>query len=131
MATLDATTLGDTYKVPVNGIRTLTGSATLFWSSGPAEGALRGSIVRDLLGDIITTRTGGNAEPGQANEATQKVTLELRVNDGYTGSSKGGRGITMEVKITSAQMTMAHGEIFAANIGFESLGAPTEFTLGK
>ena len=29
MATLDATTLGDTYKVPVNGIRTMTGSATI------------------------------------------------------------------------------------------------------
>ena len=130
LATLDATTLGDTYKVPVNGIRTVTGSATLFWSSAPAADANRGWVPRRMLSDLISVRTGGTSFPGEANEATQAVRLELRVEDGYTATGVTGRGISMQIKITSAQMTMAHGEIFSANIGFESIGAPTEFSLG-
>jgi hypothetical protein len=56
--------------------------------------------------------------------------MELRIDDGYTSAGgKVGRGIELRVKITSAQMSMAHGEIFAANISFESIGAPVEFSL--
>ena len=128
MATLDATTLGDTYKVPVNGIRTITGSATLFWSSGDNAATIDGS-AHDALAALFSIRTGGATNPGQANEASQALRLELRVNDGYTGGSKQGRGIELRVKVTSAQMSMAHGEVFAANVGFESVGAPIEFSL--
>ena len=128
MATLDATTLGDTYKVPVNGIRNITGSATLFWSSGDNAATIDGA-AHDALSALFSIRTGGTTNPGQAKEASQALRLELRVNDGYTGSSKKGRGIELRVKITSAQMSMAQGEIFAANVGFESVGAPVEFSL--
>lgn len=128
MATLDATTLGDTYKVPVNGIRTLTGSCTVFWTSGKNPDK-QTSDSSKMLRALIDIRKGGSEQPGEANEARQSSTLELRVEDGYRGKGRVGRGISMEVKIISAQMTMAHGEILAANIGFESIGAPTEFSL--
>ena len=82
-----------------------------------------------MLSSLIDIRKSGADKPGEANEARQSVTLELRVEDGYRGKGRVGRGISMEVKVISAQMTMAHGEIFAANIGFESIGAPTEFSL--
>ena len=128
MATLDATTLGDTYKVPVNGIRTITGSATLFWTSGSNPNT-QSEPAHNVLKDIVKTRTGGSNFPGQANEAVQAVRLELRVDDGYTGNSKQGRGIELRVKVTSVQMSMAHGEVFAATCSFESIGAPVDFSL--
>lgn len=128
MATLDATTLGDTYKVPVNGIRTVTGSCTVFWTSGSNPGNIS-STAHSMVKDILKVRTGGTDNPGQANEARQAAKLELRIDDGYTGNSKQGRGIELQVKVTSVQMTMAHGEIFAANVQFESIGAPVEFSL--
>ena len=128
MATLDATTLGDTYKVPVNGIRTITGSATLFWTSGPNPQTINNG-AHSVLQNMVKIRTGGSSNPGHAKEAIQSVRLELRVDDGYKSGGKVGRGIELRVKITSIQMSMAHGEIFSANCSFESIGAPVEFSL--
>lgn len=128
MATLDATTLGDTYKVPVNGIRTMTGSATIFWSSGATASTIDGS-AHAVLSQMIKIRTAGSDNPGHADEAGQELRLELRVDDGYQAGGKQGRGIELRVKITSIQMSMAHGEIFSANCSFESIGAPIEFSL--
>lgn len=128
MATLDATTLGDTFKVPVNGIRTITGSATIFWTSGSNPQTNSGA-AHSVLKDILKIRTGGSNNPGHANEARQEIRLELRVDDGYRSGGKQGRGIELKVKVTSVQMSMAHGEIFSANCSFESIGAPIEFSL--
>ena len=128
MATLDATTLGDTYKVPVNGIRTITGSATLFWTSGPNPQTINNG-AHAVLQKIVNIRTDGSGDPGHAKEAAQALRLELRVDDGYKAGGKRGRGIELRVKVTSVQMSMAHGEIFSANCSFESIGAPVEFSL--
>lgn len=128
MATLDATTLGDTYKVPVNGIRTITGSATLFWTSG-ANSTTINNGAHSVMQHLFKIRTDGSKNPGQAKEAGQELRLELRVNDGYRSGGKQGRGIELRVKVTSVQMSMAHGEIFSANCSFESIGAPVEFSL--
>ena len=127
MATLDATTLGDTYKVPVNGIRTITGSATLFWTSGPNAQTINNG-AHAVMNKLFTIRTGGTQNPGQAKEAGQSLRLELRVDDGYKGGGKVGRGIELRVKVTSVQMSMAHGEILSANCSFESVGAPVEYS---
>lgn len=128
MATLDGTTLGDTYKVPVNGIRTVTGSATIFWTSGETASTID-STAHSVLSQMMKVRTGGTAHPGQAAEAGQELRLELRVDDGYQAAGKQGRGLELRVKINSIQMSMAHGEIFSANCSFESIGAPVEFSL--
>ena len=128
MATLDATTLGDTYKVPVNGIRTITGSATLFWTSGKNPQSINNG-AHSVLQKIVSIRRDGSSDPGHAKEAGQDLRLELRVEDGYKSGDKIGRGIELRVKVTSVQMSMAHGEIFSANCSFESIGAPVEFSL--
>jgi len=128
MATLDATTLGDTYKVPVNGIRTITGSATLFWTSGSNPQTINNG-AHSVLQNMVKIRSSNANNPGHAKEAVQAIRLELRVDDGYRSGGKKGRGIELRVKITSIQMSMAHGEIFSANCSFESVGAPVEFSL--
>ena len=81
------------------------------------------------MAQLFKIRTGGTNNPGQANEAGQSLRLELRVADGYSSGGKTGRGIELRVKVTSVQMSMAHGEIFSANCSFESIGAPVEFSL--
>lgn len=133
MATLDATTLGDTYKVPVSGIRTITGSATLFWAADGADN--RDKIGGDIAKWLITPRgnTTNQKNPGEAAEAggnTPYVRLRLRVEGagGQTGNHP-GRGMDLMVKFTNVAMTMAHGEIFAANVTWESVGAPEMINL--
>ena len=132
MATLDATTLGDTYKVPVNGIRTITGAATLFWSRGDSRN--RDQTAGDAAQWLITKNDPADRhDPGHAAEAggsNKRIKLRLKVEGagGDTGTFK-GRGIEMYVKLTNLAMSMAHGEIFAANITFECIGAPLECNL--
>ena len=129
MATLDSTTLGDTYKTIARGLRTISGTATIFWTSGDDESSASGT-AHDLLTQLITTGDD-DSTPGTADEAEPKINMDLRVDDGSDSSTtkRAGRGIRMEVMITSAQLTMAHGEIFGANIAFECIGAPRKFDL--
>ena len=132
MATLDATTLGDTYKVPVKGIRTITGSCTLLWSTDDG-GTDDDQVTSKIINKMIKTASNSDREdhPGQANEAG-KFKLKLAVDDKSdstkTDNDK-GRGIQVEVLATNISMRMAHGEIFAANVSFESIGAPIECDL--
>ena len=128
MATLDATTLGDTYKVPVNGIRTVTGSATLFWARETSRN--QDQNAGDAVNWLMTPRgSAGDSAPGQANETPNSIRLRLTVDAGSTTGGATGRGIELRAKVTSLAMTMAHGEIFAANISFESIGAPVTVNL--
>ena len=128
MATLDATTLGDTYKVPVNGIRTITGSCTILWTTN-ANKESNDEVSSKIIKKMIKTRNNGESNPGQADEAGN-FTLYLKVDDGKAGNGQNkGRGIKLVVWATNISMRMAHGEIFAANISFESIGAPKEIDL--
>ena len=128
MATLDATTLGDSYKVPVNGIRTITGSCTILWTTN-ANPDSANEVSSKIINKMIKIREGGETAPGEAKEA-KNFTLYLKVDDNKTGNNQNkGRGIKLVVWATNISMRMAHGEIFAANISFESIGAPKEIDL--
>ena len=139
MATLDSTTLGDTYKTVASGLRTLTGSATIFWSTGANDNNRDGKQPYGTLLYITNqfiTESKDTDNPGVATEAlgtNKMINLDLRVNSGRPEASDGsyreGRGIRFNAKITSIQMTMAHGEIFGANVSFEAIGGPTEMSL--
>lgn len=115
--TLDTTTLSDTDRTAIYGIRSATGSCSLFYyTTDPTTKADNSASV--LLNKIIKARAG--ADPGQAADA-EKVMLRLRVNDGTTN----GKYIEGEALLTSASMTMAVGEVLAADVSFEFNGAPT------
>ncbi len=120
VATLDTTALGQTDGTSAYGLRNTAGSCSLFYHQDlPGSGG----SCSDLIGKVLQGRTA-TAEAGVA-QAPEQVELKLRVNDGTTQ----GRFIEGEVLITTAAMTMAQGEVFSADIGFQFVGAPLEVSL--
>jgi len=119
---LEGTTLGDTDRIPVPGVRSMTGSCVLFYyQSTPGSNA--GNDASELVRKLIKGRTTGS-EPGKAAE-TDKVTFDLQVDDG----SAAGKHLKVDAYLTSAQMQMGVGEVFAAQVSFEVIGAPLEVAL--
>jgi hypothetical protein len=116
LATLDTTSLADTDRTTVPGIRSTTGSCTLFYYSD-ANGKNDAST---LIRKVVKPR-GSNAEPGRAAEA-EPATLKLKINDGTAG----GKYLTLQTWLTSIQIQMAVGEVLSAQVSFEATGAPLE-----
>jgi len=111
---LETTTLSDFDRTAVPGIRSSSGSCSLFYYDADPTSTSTNSASK-LLNKII--KAGGSNTQGAE---TEKVRLELRV---VTGGST--RSVVGDVWITSANMTMAVGEVLSCNITFEFDGAPT------
>ena len=113
---LDTTSLQDTDRTVTPGIRNTSGNCEIFYyTTDPTKKT--DNSASELLNVLIKQRTG--AEPGQAAETTP-VSLRLQVNDGTTA----GKYVEVEAYLTSAQMSMAVGEVLAAQISFDANGAP-------
>lgn len=113
MSPLDTTALEQTDRTFIDGLRSTTGSCSLFYYD---EGTK--NDARDLVEKLIKERTVAST-PGVAAES-QKTTLKLKINDGTTN----GRYVTLECLFTNAAMTMAVGEVLSADITFQVTGAP-------
>ena len=120
VATLDSTTLGDTDRTAVSGIRSATGSCQLFYYHN-ADGT--DGSASALIRKVVQARTVGKTE-GEAN-APANAKLRLRVNDGTAV----GRYIEGDCILTSVSMAMGVGEILSADVAFEFNGAPLEVDL--
>lgn len=120
VATLDTTTLGNTDRTVVPGVRSTSGNCSLFYyQSGPGNGG----SASELLHKVVKARNGSTVA-GVAPKP-ENVRLKLRVADGSTL----GRYIEGDCVITSVAMTMAVGEVLSADVAFEFVGAPTEVVL--
>jgi len=117
-STLDTTTLEDTDRTVIYGVRSMTGNCSLFYYADNAT-TKAGNDASILLNKIIKARTT-STEPGTAADP-ETVTLRLRISDGTTS----GKYIEGSVLITSVSMSMAVGEVLAAEVAFEFNGAPT------
>jgi len=112
---LDTTTLGDTDATSTPGIRTNTGSCSLFYYN-PVSGTNSAStLINKLL------KSGAD---GVAAEA-QLVTLRLAIDVG----SSTLRRVQGPAYLTSVQMTCAVGEVLSADCAFQINGAWTEVVL--
>ena len=120
VSTLDTTALGDTDRTVTHGIRSTTGSCTVFYYEENTGD--RGS-ASTLLNKVVKARISGQG-PGVGAEP-ENAALKLRIADGTTA----GRYVTGDVVITSASMAMSVGAILAAQISFEMNGAPTEVNI--
>ena len=119
---LSTTVLSDTDNTFINGLRTTTGSATLFYYDD-SSGSTVVNSAKTLIDNLIKPRSDGAAEPGRANEATN-VTLSLQVVDGTTIKQ-----MVVDALLTSATMSMGVGEVLSAQVAFQVNGAPTTVTL--
>ena len=111
---LETTTLSDRDRTAVPGIRSSSGSCSLFYYDADPTSTSTNSASK-LLNKII--KAGGSNAQGAE---TEKVRLELRV---FTGGVT--RKIVGDVWITSANLTMSVGEVLSSDITFEFDGAPT------
>lgn len=118
MSPLDNTSLEQTDRTFISGLRSTTGSCSIFYYDDGEK-----NDARDLIEKLIKERTVASV-PGVAAEV-EKTTLKLKINDGSTN----GRYITVECLFTSAAMTMAVGEVLSAEIAFQVTGAPVAIEL--
>lgn len=121
--TLDTTSLADTDKTLINGVRTTTGQASLLYYEET------GNSNVDLLGSrLVKTGQANNPEAddyGTRADQPQKVLIKLSLPGGAAGTDK--RTVAMWAFITSFAMTCSVGEVVSADISWESIGAPFEW----
>ena len=115
---LETVSLGDTDRTITNGIRSYTGNASIYYyQTSPKAGSGKLSA---LMNNII--KAAGNPGENGTSEAIS-FKFKLRIKDG----SASGRFIQFQGIVTGLTMTSTVGEVTAAEITFESNGAPTGF----
>ena len=122
MSPLDTTTLEDTDKNFIHGLRTTTGSCSLYYYDYTSGGTRKNDAVT-LIEKLVQARTTGS-DPGIAPEP-QNVTLELQV----VIDANTTRKFEVEALLTNASMTMSVGEVLSAEVSFQVNGAPKAVTL--
>ena len=114
-AVLETSSLEDTDRTLIPGIRSVTGSCSLYYYQETVGGT---TDTGTLLSNLITANSGSGGEQGGGTKSTVK--FELKVLDGNTN-----RSITFYAYITSLSMTNSVGEVLSADVSFEVNGAVT------
>jgi len=114
-AVLETTSLEDTDRTIVQGVRSYSGSARLFYYQASAGSG----------GDVTTLINKCIKAAGSTDMNSTAATLKLKIADG----SANGRFITFSTFITGISMNSAVGEVLSADISWESNGAPTEVSI--
>jgi len=117
-AVLETVSLEDTDRTIIPGIRSITGSCSIYYYSESGGNTGAGG-VSTLLQKFVKPSGGSTAGTGKTTKASN-VKLKLAIDDGSTD----GRFIEFFVYITSLAMTNAVGQVLAADISFEVDGAP-------
>ena len=123
MSLLSVRTLAETDDRFIASGRTTTGSCrVLYYQETPGQKGTNNAST--FLNKVIKQRDGSfyqGATLDQGNEPNEKRSLlRLKLDDGSTN----GRYIQLRIIITNVSMTMAVGEILAADITFQAHGAP-------
>ncbi len=117
-AVLETTAMGDTDRTIVDGIRSYSGSARLFYYTTSGD-----SNVKDILQNSIK-RSSGTAGGDGVQTASDQIKLKLAWLDGSTP-----RFITFFTYVTGVTMGASMGEVSSVDITWEANGAPIEDTL--
>ncbi len=117
-AVLETVSLEDTDRTIIHGIRSYTGSASVYYYQDVAGGGA--GQLTTLINNIIKRGTSF-----RLNDESVAMTFRLKIKDGSTA----GRFIEFQAIPTSFTMTSAVGEVTAADISFEVNGAPTNLAL--
>ena len=105
--TLETTVLTDSDRSYVPGLRTISGSATIFYYENPPNDA----APKPLLQRIVS-----------ASAVSESDMLDIKLGWGL-------KLIQGKCIITSAELSCAVGEVMQASIQFQFTGAPTAVTL--
>lgn len=113
---LSAQSFGDTDQVLIPDLRTLSGSAQLYYYQAAAGS---GGDVTKLINKCIKGGSGSTAA------TSQPVVLRLRIADGSTT----GRYIELNAYLTGISLGVTVGEVVSAQVQFQADGAPTGVAL--
>lgn len=119
---LDTTTLEDTDRTVIPGVRSTTGSCTVFYYQD-SMGSNAQNQCSKLVNKLLKERTQAD-KPGQAAKP-DLVKFRMRVADGSTD----GKRVDVEAYLTSASMRLGVGEVLAAELSFDVVGAPLSVTI--
>ena len=122
-ASLDTTTLEDTDRTVIYGVRSMTGSCRILYYQTSNDNA--GNYASTLINKLVKESTA-NDEPGIGADS-EVVRMRFAVNDG--SNTPVGRYVEVDAVLTSAAMNMAVGEVFAADVSFDVVGAPRDITV--
>lgn len=121
MTPLRTTSLEDTDNTFTNGLRTTTGSCRLFYYDD-TSGSTATNSCSDLIKKLMKAHTSG--QPDGVGGAAEAVTFQLQVVDGSTSKQ-----VEVDALLTTASMSMAVGEVLAADVAFQVNGAIKGITL--
>ena len=123
--TLSVKTLGDTDDIIEPSGRSITGSCRILYYQDTLGTKSTLNSASTFLNKVIKEREGGDNVYGgsllQGNTTNEKfVDLKLIVNDGTAA----GKFIELRALLTNVSLAMSVGEVVAADVQFQSNGAP-------
>lgn len=134
---LDTTVLGDTDRTLLDGVRSSSGSCSLFYynpDESPEDDTGAGRLLKKMLKpvrlvDPSVDLTGKPADASVGDTGVRSYQTAFRLLADKTMSARDNnqsstaRYIWVNAWITSFQMTMAVGEVLSCDVTFESDGA--------
>ena len=118
-AVLETTSLEQTDRTVIPGVRSYSGTARLFYYQASAGS---GGSASTLIAKSVKPLIAGN---NNANLDSSSVTLKLKIDD----ASANGRFITFTAYLTGISMNSSVGEVLSADVSWEADGAPTEVSI--
>jgi hypothetical protein len=120
-AVLETSSLADTDRTLIPGMRSVTGSCSIYYYRVQGDASDQTTDVGDILSNILTAHTDG----GQAGDEKSHVIFELQIVDG--GATAGqNTSLKFHAYITSLSMTSSVGEVMSADVSFEVNGAVSQ-----
>tara|TARA_R100001443_G_scaffold14429_2_gene24327 strand:+ start:925 stop:1398 length:474 start_codon:yes stop_codon:yes gene_type:complete len=124
-STLDTTSLSDTDRTLIEGVRSISGSCQIYYYSDANTSGDATTLINKLIKARETPDEPGVAAKQNASTSETSTILELGFKD-YQGLIK---KIKLSVILTNVSMTSSQGEVLSANISFEANGAPSSINL--
>lgn len=121
-AVLETSSLADTDRTLIPGMRSVTGSCSIYYYRVQGDSSDLTTDVGDLLTNVLTANTGSGGEQGGGTKSTVKFQLQIADGGATAGTTT---SIDFHAYITSLSMTSSVGEVMSADVSFEVNGAVT------
>lgn len=132
-AVLDTTVLGDTDRTLVDGVRSSSGSCSLFYynpDASPEDDTGAGRLLKKILKPLSLIDSSATSSRGDTGVRSYKTAFRLQADKNLSqqnnNSSSTAKYIWVDAWITSFAMTMAVGEVLSCDVTFEVDGTPME-----
>ena len=121
-AVLETSSLADTDRTLIAGMRSVTGSCSIYYYRVQGDSSDLTTDVGDLLTNVLTANTGRGGAQGGGTKSTLKFQLQIADGGATAGTTT---SIDFHAYITSLSMTSSVGEVMSADVSFEVNGAVT------